>query len=254
MRKILFWLIAAMVSTYSAEVISGSFPFPFFRLWGWGVLMPIYGLHLIVLAAVVFRWGKPNFRTLYLAGMLFGLYEAYITKILWMPRWFGGLSLAHLGIAEVLVLVVWWHPIMSFIVPLMASERLLTQSRRISIPKPLRKPLIIGGVLECVIIGSLANSVPVMVVSVLAGAAILGIVVWAWRRAGWHQSAHLEGMMPKAWSLALLPVALGVLYIILGRTMSIEHLPPVNDQISIWVLYIVVGVLFILSLRSRRTS
>jgi hypothetical protein len=252
MRKILFWMMMAMMSVYGAEVISGSFPFPFFRAWGWEVLMPLYGLHLIVLATLVFKWGRPDFRTLYLAGMLLGLYEAYITKILWLPRWFGALSVAHLGVAEVLILVFWWHPFMSFIFPLMAGERLLTTDRRITVPKTWQPLLIIGGLLELFLIGSLANTPAVMLRSVLLSLVPIAGLVLLWRWTGWHHRTTIQMMMPEKGSFALLTVALGTLYLILGRIISPEHLPPLGQQVGIWIFYAIVLVFFVRALRRSK--
>ena len=83
----LFWIILAALSTFFAEVFSGSDMFPFFHPWGLLVVVPLYGLHIILLSSLVYRAGKPRFASLVFAGMLFGLYEAYLTKVLWAPPW-----------------------------------------------------------------------------------------------------------------------------------------------------------------------
>ena len=78
----LFWLILAALSTFFAEVFSGSDMFPYFSAWGLVVVVPLYGLHTILLAHMVYRTDKPRFPSLVFAGMIFGLYEAYLTKVL----------------------------------------------------------------------------------------------------------------------------------------------------------------------------
>ena len=83
-RKVAFWLIAGMLSVVCVEVPAGSTMFPFFTVWGLLVVWPLYLLHSVFLAGVVFRWGKPGFWPLYAAGMLYGMYEAYITKVVWV--------------------------------------------------------------------------------------------------------------------------------------------------------------------------
>ena len=84
--KIFFWLILSALSTFFAEVISGSFIFPFTTVWGWIGVIPLYGLHLLVIGYWVFR-GRPKLWLLFIGGVIFGLYEAYITKVLWIPTW-----------------------------------------------------------------------------------------------------------------------------------------------------------------------
>ena len=81
--KYLFWLIMGALSTVLAEVVAGSSPFPFFDAWGILVVFPLYTLHILVLSYIVFRKCVPTLKNLFLAGALFGLYEAYITKVLW---------------------------------------------------------------------------------------------------------------------------------------------------------------------------
>jgi len=76
-HQYLFWLVLAAFSTFFAEVFSGSDMFPFFNAWGILVVVPLYGLHIILLASQVYRVEKPRFSSLVFAGMIFGLYEAY---------------------------------------------------------------------------------------------------------------------------------------------------------------------------------
>src|SRR5487761_2441455 len=83
-RKCAFWLIAGMLSVVCVEVPAGSTMFPFFTIWGVLVVWPLYLLHSVFLAGVGFRCGQPRFWPLYSAGMLYGMYEAYITKVVWV--------------------------------------------------------------------------------------------------------------------------------------------------------------------------
>ena len=99
----LFWVILAAFSTFFAEVFSGSDMFPFFNAWGILVVVPLYGLHIILLASLVYRAEKPRFSSLVYAGMLFGLYEAYLTKVLWAPPWGDPIIIAGFAPVETLV-------------------------------------------------------------------------------------------------------------------------------------------------------
>jgi len=78
-----FWVVLGILSTYFAEVLSGSQPFVFFIEFGYVGIIPLYALHTLVLSALAIRPKRPfSIRTLYLFSNLFGMYEAYITKVL----------------------------------------------------------------------------------------------------------------------------------------------------------------------------
>ncbi len=127
-HKGFFWLLLAAYSTFFAEVFAGSDLFPFYHAWGLAVLVPLYGLHSLILTTLIYRYGRPRLFTLVFAGMLFGLYEAYMTKVLWHPDWGAVKLVADVAVVEVLVLVFWWHAWLSYLTPLILSERLLTAS------------------------------------------------------------------------------------------------------------------------------
>ena len=81
----LFWVILTAFSVFFAEITIGSMMFPFMDPFGLLVTCPLYGLHILVLATIVLKRGRASFASLYFAGNLFGLYEAYITKALVEP-------------------------------------------------------------------------------------------------------------------------------------------------------------------------
>jgi hypothetical protein len=89
--RILFWIILGVLSTFFAEVISGNEPIVFFQSFGWTGVFPIYALHTLLLVYLAFKLlpvtGWISIRTIYLISTLFGMYEAYMTKVLWNPPW-----------------------------------------------------------------------------------------------------------------------------------------------------------------------
>lgn len=99
----LFWIILAAFSTFFAEVFSGSDMFPFFHSWGLLVVVPLYGLHILLLASLVYRAPRLQFSSLIFAGLIFGLYEAYLTKVLWAPPWGDPVIIAGVAPIETLV-------------------------------------------------------------------------------------------------------------------------------------------------------
>ncbi|MGA9139988.1 MAG: hypothetical protein WBZ29_07185 [Methanocella sp.] len=148
LEKYFSWILISLISFFFAEVIAGSPMIISFApgdlaarpLWSLFTTIPLYGLHTIVLAWVVYRFAKPRLYTLFFAGIIFALYEAYITKVLWLGWgsntvwYFGGIALVGTAI-----LALFWHPFMSFIIPLFVSESILTRSREVlsGLPRPL---------------------------------------------------------------------------------------------------------------------
>lgn len=122
----------------SAEVLSGSSPLWFINGWSLLVTTPLYLLHVVVLFSVAVIYKKTHWLNLYALGVVLALYESWITKVLWVG--YAGSdgvlagSLFGLGIAEFLILVLWWHPMFSFILPLFAYERLGSGSDSIKLP------------------------------------------------------------------------------------------------------------------------
>ena len=135
--KLLFWLVLGLFSTAFAEVTCNNEPFAFFTLSGYIVIIPVYLLHVLLLTTVVVRSGRPVWPILCMAGALFGLYEAYITKVVWYPVWLEEsgeqplLHLANVAWIETAMLILWWHPLMAFVLPLIVAEACLTASRSV---------------------------------------------------------------------------------------------------------------------------
>lgn len=141
-KRYIFWFIIASLSALFGEVAIGATLYPFFSP-PWGILVilpPLYGLHALVLASIVYRFGRPRFETLYLAGVIFGLYEAYITKIIWNPDWESPpIQVGGISVLELLVVVFFWHPFMSFMMAVGTAE-LLTSRRKLLPEFVLKRP------------------------------------------------------------------------------------------------------------------
>ncbi|MFX1260374.1 MAG: hypothetical protein ACFFAN_21190 [Promethearchaeota archaeon] len=125
--KILLCLFIGCLSTFFAEVLSGSFPLWFINIWGLFMVLPLYMMHLIFLLNLAMRKKKTSIPQLYLWGVIFALYESWITKVLWFgyPNSQGaqfGLLLFGIAIVEFIVLVFFYHPIFSFVIPILVYE------------------------------------------------------------------------------------------------------------------------------------
>jgi hypothetical protein len=131
--RYLFWVILGALSTAIPEVTAGSDLYPFFKVIDYLLVIPLYTLHSLVLWYVVWRGGRPRLYNLFPAGALFGLYEAYMTKVIWDPTWAAApLRMFGVAVVETLVLVLFWHSFLAFIVPLFIAETALTSSREIA--------------------------------------------------------------------------------------------------------------------------
>lgn len=119
-------LLIGALSMLFAEVFSGASQAWFIS--GWGILgtYPLYLAHVLFFLWIALKLKKTSLSQLYLFGVIFALYESWITKVLWAGYIDQGnqlsISFLGLGVAEFPVLVFFWHPIMSFILPILVFE------------------------------------------------------------------------------------------------------------------------------------
>jgi hypothetical protein len=254
-RKVFFWIVLGALSTYFAESVAGSTLFPFTTGNGLLLVFPVYCLHVVVLAAIVFRFGQPRFDTLYIAGTIFGMYEAYITKVLWTSSSPDG-PLATLGgvsVLDFLVVVLFWHPLMGFVLPVTLGERLLTASRTVRFS---RFP---GSARGWLIIGTLCGAnqgmhSPSPFHSLAAGGISLAVLVGLtklWKR-GEGSNFEFQDLLPSAAQMKALCGILLVLYAIFTFRFRPEKLPGAGPQFTILGTYAVLISLLVFHLRKNR--
>ena len=124
-----FLLWAAFLAYSLPEVFAGTGK-------GWPVRpdvyllgIPLYGLHFLLLSHIAARSGRTGWRALYLLGLVFGLYETWITKVVWAGYpgnggfAMGGIG-AWFGLHETLGLLFFYHAVTSFLLPLAVISRL----------------------------------------------------------------------------------------------------------------------------------
>ena len=260
--KILFWLVLAAYSTFFAEVFAGSDMFPFFNIWGIFIVVPLYGLHSILLTSIIYKYGKPTLSTLVFAGMLFGLYEAYMTKVLWQPSWDAALILGEVAWVEVVVLVFWWHTWFSYISPLILAEKLLTNTSEIlnSLPAKLHR-FYSGwqGYLVLIIFGGIFQSInsPSVEHSFLSGFSTIGVLILLtllWKRSTRNKTYSLPELLPNKNEFRFLALWLIALYIFLGFGMFPERIPGFVGHSIVAIFYIIVIWLFRTALRASQKT
>jgi hypothetical protein len=249
-------------SVILAEVVSYSSPFPFFDGWGLLVVFPLYTLHTLVLAWVVFRAKRITFTTLFLAGAIFGLYEAYITKVLWAPTWgdtvwlVGGLS-----IVQTAVLVLYWHPLMAFIAPLMVSEGAFTVSPEAlsSLPKFLHRlvsgrsailPALAFAIFCGFTQGANSPSAAISLLSGLASAIIYGALALVWRRTTHGRTYRLRELLPSKREAIFLGALLLINYLWQGLLIRPDAIPrTLEPHLTVWGIYLFLGTLLVFTIR-----
>ncbi len=263
-RKYFFWLILGALSTYFAEVITASTPFPFFTPSGLLVTYPFYTLNMLVFAYVAFQKRKVDLYTLFLAGQIFGLFEAYGTKMLWSPGW--GAEPKFLGISVIpfLLLIFLWHPLMSFTLPIIIAESYLTSSNEVlaGIPgwisrylnnKRTQYMLLVLFVLFCAI-NQTVNS-PSKTVSLLSPSAswlLILLSIGLWRRKGLVHG--LRELLPTKGEILVIFPLFFLMYALLGIYLFPEGIPPLKGQAGVWVLYVFFGALLYLDVKSPHSK
>lgn len=125
-NKMLSYLLIGLLSMLYAEIFSGASQLWFINPWGIFYTLPLYMFHTLFLLAIAIKFKRTSIRHLYWLGVIFGLYEAIITKVLWqgyMNETKPALGTIF-GVAtiEFPILVFFWHPIFSFILPILTYE------------------------------------------------------------------------------------------------------------------------------------
>jgi len=258
-HKFLFWIILGAFSTFFAEVIAGSTPFPFFAPWGILIVFPLYFLHTLFFFSIVFSYGKPTLGSLYAAGMLFGMYEAYLTKVVWTSYSAEGpiLSVGGIAIFETLLLVLFWHSVLAFMLPLLIGETYLTKSKELVglLPKWVRKRgrllfiflLIWGGLFTSVN----SPSLPISILSALSSGVVLLLLVFLWKKMGGDNYSMRE-LLPSRKACKIIAIFLILMYVGYSRLLQWDKLPGFGPQLIVWTIYAALIWLFINNIRESR--
>jgi hypothetical protein len=214
---------------------------------------------------VVFNYGKPRFSSLFLAGVIFGLYEAYITKVIWDPYW--GTPFVMIGgvaVIETIILILFWHSVMAFIIPLFLCENILTKSRSIVNGMPHRMKrvyesagdiklrLVFLAILFGVFQSSNSPSPIHSIASGLSTSAVLIVLVYIWRTKTRGMSYSMKSLLPCVSELRILVVLLLALYLVLGFALRMEALPMWEAQAAVWLLYAIFFTLLFKNLRRAK--
>lgn len=261
-EKFILLFILSYTSVYFAEVISGSFKYPLFDIWGYLGVIPIYGLHTILLLYIITRKTKEGiipFRILYFAGILFGLYEAYLTKVLWTGLSEDAFILGNIAILDFIVLVFFWHPIMSFIVPVLVFELLVVKEQSVysGLPEKIKRLLLSKKSLFVLIflvgmIQALNSGEIIVAVSSSLGAGIpLVLFYYLLYRKNYQKKYTWIEILPTKRESIICAVLLLLYYVGMGLVLKPEELTVAN-QVTIFIYYVIFGFIFYFSIRNYK--
>jgi hypothetical protein len=256
-QRLGFWLLLGGTSTAFAEVLfpTTAFDLPTMLLFA----VPIYLLHTVVLAAVIYRARRVRYATLYLGGVVLGLYEAYVTKMLWAPL--GDrptFEIAGVFVFETVGLVFVWHPLVSFFLPVVVVEALATASNR-SLRPPIAgyrfaRPLVIGGVLSLLLFQAGLGGPWRALVGNAVALSVLLTGLFAWRHIGGNRYA-MRDLLPAGRTLRALVVALVLVSVGLGAVIRPGELPRAPAaHLVILGLYLLAGGSLAVLLRGQGSA
>lgn len=133
-NRLTLFLLIGTLSMFMAEVFAGSSQIWFIDAWSLFITFPLYLGHLLFFLNLAMRTKRTSVPQLYLWGVLFGLYESWITKVLWFGypgaegAQFG--LIAGIAIGEFITLVFFWHPIMAFLMPILVYQSLALSNQK----------------------------------------------------------------------------------------------------------------------------
>jgi hypothetical protein len=253
--KVVFWILIGGLSVLLAEVVPNSTPFPFFTLWGLISVVPLYSLHVLMLAYFTFGKHRVTFPILFITGAILGMYEAYITKVLWDPTW-GDKNFEFAGIylLQTIVLVLFWHPFMAYVLPVFLAENLFSDSNEtfLTLPKKIQNMLSQKWIttvaifsIYCAMYKSFGTlNWKTALLSSAANTMILFGIAFLWIRIKGDSKLTLRDLLPSKAQAFVLGIFLLLIYLGMGffvRPEALSH--TIGPHLTVWVIY---AVLFIL--------
>lgn len=253
----LLWL--ALLCFGLPELLAGSSP-----MWPldpaiWIVTIPLYVLHFLLLVQIALATGRTGWPALYLLGVGFGLYESWITKVVWSGYpGSDGFALGSLGPAfglhETVGLVLCYHPVFSFLLPLAVLCRLFP-AWGAAFPAPdwlfgpgRRSRLVRWALVAAAAVFDGTNFADprVFLVSWLPFVALIvpgyRVIAASIRRTGDRGAAITSPLLGRA-GTALAILGLAAIYAFSYRGILPERLPPLWAQVATALAYPVLALL-----------
>ncbi len=252
-------VLVTSLSIALAEVSIGSAPWGLLNPAMWVMLVPVYGTQVLLLASIVLRRNpRPTLTALWTAGVIMGLYEFYVTRVLWDAPWDGVTPVGPVDVPSLIVVAGFYHPFVSMIVPLMLAEQVLVREPHLwgLLPRRLRSfgPRRVWGATALVGVVAGGSHGPIGATTAaslgLTALAIWAVVVWALRA---PRVEHLSEALPQRGGYLALWLVTGSFlgfFVLLAQGGD----DPVSRprQAAAVALYVVFGLLLARSLRHSR--
>ncbi|HTY89840.1 MAG TPA: hypothetical protein VMC84_01560 [Methanocella sp.] len=252
--KIVFILLAGALSMFFAEVCSGSSVLWFLTPWAWIVTFWLYLAHTVFFINLALYFRRTSLTALYLWGVLFGLYESWITKVAWAG--YAGQApgigtFLGFAIPEFPIITFFWHPVFSFILPMLAFQALsgrvlpghlqvLIKSRRNWILSAL--VVILGSAILA--FNSKSNLVATVVTALGSFALIGALYLIASKRYG--KQFSIESLRLGKAGMTLLLIYLAALYILTFIFILPERTaPPLTILLTLGVYAAIILLLYL---------
>jgi hypothetical protein len=263
-------ILFGFLSMIFAEVFSGASPLWFLTTWGWFVTLPLYWAHALLLINLALRFERTSLTQLYLWGIIFGLYEGWITKVIWagymgdVPA-FG--TFLGFAVGEFFVIALFWHAVFSFIIPIMifqimavathGNEAVEVHSSHLKvIAKNIRNRVLLWII---IIAGSLfmvlGLGADVFAVAVAAGVNFAYILLLSYLTISLSKRPlSLESLRVGNRGLSIIIVYLIALYAVTFVTLLPERIPSLGTILLTIAFYIVVLTMLFLTPRDTRKT
>lgn len=249
------WALISIFSIALAEVSIGSSPFGLLNPVEVVILGIVYGAQVLVLASFVFRNNpKPALSALWSAGFILGLYEFYVTKVIWDQPWDEAINAGLFHPVTLVVLAGFWHPYMAFIFPLAVTEGLMAKRSYIAglLPdwfrSPKRRTVVVLLVLSAIATGSF-TAVPMTLWLALPYTALVLFAAVRWLAPKEPINSLVE-VLPTRRQSGLLMIPIVTVYILMYQTQRQGIIISPERHWLAWGLY-ALGVLLLLRTLER---
>ena len=263
-NRIFLFLLVGLFSMQYAEVLSGSskvwFIDPFFIL----LTFPLYMLHVLFYFTLANYFDRIELKHLYLWGILFGLYEAPMTKVIFSGYVFEKPILGTIGgIAyfEFLTIILLWHPVFSLILPILTYDIFLMRNNKRNIllipgshlsilTKSTKKTIII--IVSAFFLGSLQAKAESynLLMTIIAHAGTLLIGLFFWFMADRKHTWEFDDLSLGKKGLIITIITILIMYLI-GWINTPQ--PAANTPITYLILLLfVLFILFLLKINAPR--
>jgi hypothetical protein len=252
MKRIYPILLIGLLSMFFAEVFSGASTMWFLDPWGIFLTFPLYLFHVLFFLWIALEYEKTSIQQLYLFGVIFALYEAWITKVLWagyidsagpgLGTFFG------IAIAEYSILVFFWHPVMSFLVPVLVFQVLTGRvfSKHATILLKSRRSLIFVAIAIVVLSSFIANGNSFNIVT--ANISVIGTLILIFLARKVSVSSDITSLHLKKKHFWIVTAYLLILYVVTFFILLPERIPvTIAPYILIILSYVVIAAILVKS-------